>query len=140
MADNAKQSIFREKSIRPSSPDQLNDYLRVTSPGVWVVLAAVILLMAGTIAWATVGTLGTTEKARILVEEETALIVSEGTTAPEAGMLLRVAGQEYSIVATQNGEYGQTLGVAQVSLPDGAYDAELVIEQIHPIRFLLESR
>ena len=140
MADNAKQSIFREKSIRPSSPDQLNDYLRVTSPGVWAVLAAVILLMAGTIAWATVGTLETTEKARILVEEETALIVSEGTTAPEAGMLLRVAGQEYSIVATQNGEYGQTLGVAQVSLPDGAYDAELVIEQIHPIRFLLESR
>ena len=50
MADNKdnkpnSQSIFREKSIeRLESPEKLNDYLRVTSPGVWLVLATVIVL------------------------------------------------------------------------------------------------
>ena len=48
MAENTgnKQSIFREKSIeRIESPEKLNDYLRVTSPAVWIVLAAMIQLI-----------------------------------------------------------------------------------------------
>ena len=41
-----KTSIFREKSItRVSSPEQLNDYIRVTTPSVWIVLIALVLLM-----------------------------------------------------------------------------------------------
>ena len=41
-----KKEIFRKKSLeRVSSPEQLNDYLHVTSPAVWVVLAAVIVLL-----------------------------------------------------------------------------------------------
>ena len=39
----AEQPIFREKSLkRITSPEELSDYLRVTSPSVWLVLAAVI--------------------------------------------------------------------------------------------------
>ena len=38
--------IFREKSIkRISSPEELNKYLRVTNPGIWAVLLAVIVLL-----------------------------------------------------------------------------------------------
>ena len=40
--------LFRKKSMdRVSSPEQLNDYIRVTSPGLWLVLAAVVILLAG---------------------------------------------------------------------------------------------
>lgn len=50
-------SVFRQKSLnRVSSPEQLNDYIRVTRPSVWLVLAAVILLLAGIIVWSIVGT------------------------------------------------------------------------------------
>ena len=31
-------------------PDQLTDYYRVTNPGIWVILSAVILLLAGVFA------------------------------------------------------------------------------------------
>lgn len=35
-----KSKLFREKSVEAvSSPESLNDYLRVTSPGVWILLA-----------------------------------------------------------------------------------------------------
>ena len=45
-----ENQIFRQKSVeRISSPEQLQDYMRVTTPGVWMVLAAVILLLAGLI-------------------------------------------------------------------------------------------
>ena len=50
-------SIFRQKSIdRVSSPEQLNDYIRVTTPSVWLVLVAIILLLAGMLAWSVFGT------------------------------------------------------------------------------------
>lgn len=52
-----KPSIFREKSLqRISSPEEMQDYIRVTRPAVWVILAAVILLLAGMIVWAVFGT------------------------------------------------------------------------------------
>mgnify|MGYP007122110349 CR=1 FL=1 len=43
-----KNSIFRKKSLdRIESPEQLNDYIRVTSPGIWIFLAAAIVLLVG---------------------------------------------------------------------------------------------
>lgn len=49
--------LFRKKSLdRVSSPEQLNDYIQVTSPSVWLVLAAIILLIVGMLAWSVLGT------------------------------------------------------------------------------------
>ena len=40
--------LFRKKSMeKVTSPEQLNDYIRVSNPGVWTVLAAVVILLAG---------------------------------------------------------------------------------------------
>ena len=49
--------LFREKSMkRVSSPEELNDYIRVTTPSVWVVLLALTLLLAGMLVWGALGT------------------------------------------------------------------------------------
>ncbi|MBP5354141.1 MAG: hypothetical protein J6Y67_03255 [Lachnospiraceae bacterium] len=60
--------LFRKKSIdRVSSPEQLNDYIRVTKPSVWLVLIAVVLLLIGMLIWSIFGSVtvtnadGTTE-------------------------------------------------------------------------------
>ncbi len=51
-----EKSIFRKKSLeRVSSPEQLNDYIKVTTPSVWVILAAMLILIAGTLFWAVFG-------------------------------------------------------------------------------------
>ena len=56
MAENQKKSVFREKSMeRVSSPEQLNDYIRVTTPSVWLVLLALVILLAGILAWSIFG-------------------------------------------------------------------------------------
>ena len=50
-------SIFRQKSIdRVSSPEQLNDYIRVTTPTVWLVLLALVILLLGMLTWSVFGT------------------------------------------------------------------------------------
>ena len=48
--------MFREKNLeRLESPEKLNDYLRVTSPGVWLVMATIIVLLAGVCIWGVLG-------------------------------------------------------------------------------------
>ena len=44
MDEKQKPTIFRKETLeRVSSPEQLSDYLRVTNPGIWIVLAAVVV-------------------------------------------------------------------------------------------------
>ena len=50
--------IFRKKSVdKMSSPEQLNDYIKVTSPGIWMVLAAIAIFLAGVCVWGIFGKL-----------------------------------------------------------------------------------
>ena len=140
MSDN-QQQVFRQKTLdRISSPEQLSDYLRVTAPGVWAVLAAVILLLVGLFAWSAIDTLETTADAAVIVSDHTAQIVTVGGEVLSEGMPLRIAGQEFIIAYAQNDEYGRSVGWAEVGLPDGTYDATVVVEQTRPIDFLIESR
>ena len=49
--------LFRKKSLdKVSSPEELNDYIRVTSPSVWLILAAILILIVGILAWCVFGT------------------------------------------------------------------------------------
>ncbi len=143
MADSRTNTLFRKKAMdRITSPDQLTDYLRVTNPGIWAVLAAVVLLLCGLIAWSAVGTLETTADARAVVRDHAAEIIPTGSGADgvTAGMPLRIASREYVISSVDADEYGRVTAAAEVPLPDGTYDAQIIVEQIHPIAFLLESR
>ena len=64
-----KSSLFREKNLeRLESPEKLNDYLRVTSPGVWMVLGAVIVLLIGVCVWGIFGRIKATTQAVVITE------------------------------------------------------------------------
>ena len=136
-------SIFRKQTMeRISSPEQLTDYLRVTNPGIWVILASVLLLLVGLIAWSTVGTLETKVEAKAVVQDHAVQAVPVGADAGEirTGLPLRMASREFVISSVDTDQYGRTIARTEADLPDGTYDAEIVVEQIHPIGFLLESR
>ena len=141
MAEQENGTLFRQKTLdRISSPEQLTDYLRVTNPGIWIFLAAVIVLLAGIFFWSMVGTLETTAQARVITENHVAQVIPAGAETLAVGMPLRVAGQEALILATDTDAYGRPYGTAELNLPDGAYDGVVVTEAAHSIQFLLTSR
>ena len=48
--------VYRQESLdRISSPEKLNDYIKVSSPSVWLIMAAIIILLLGVIAWSILG-------------------------------------------------------------------------------------
>lgn len=55
-----KESLFRKSSVNKiSSPEQLNDYIKVSNPSVWVVLGAIIVLLISIFVWGLFGNLET---------------------------------------------------------------------------------
>ncbi len=53
-----KTGLFRQKNLdRISTPEQLRDYIHVTTPGIWIVLLAIIILLAGVLIWGAFGSI-----------------------------------------------------------------------------------
>lgn len=53
-----EKGLFRSSVMdRVRSPEQLNDYIRVSSPSVWVVLAAILVLIAALLVWSATATI-----------------------------------------------------------------------------------
>ena len=136
------ENLFRKKAIEKiSSPDQLTDYLRVTNPSVWIVLAAIAVFLAGLISWACVGDLETVLDAKAVVNDTNASVVclTDEATAVEAGMTVRIASDEYIIARVDTDEYGRAIAYTQADIPDGSYNAKIILETIHPIEFLFKG-
>ena len=134
-----KNKIFNQHALdKINSPEQLNDYLKVTNPGIWVILAAVITLLIGFIAWASLGKLETTVNAMADVAGGTASVwTTENTPVPiSAGMKVRIGSEEYSIASMGRDDNGKAVAHIPVQLLDGYYEAKIVVESVSPVTFL----
>ena len=140
-----ENQVFRQKSVeRIASPEQLQDYMRVTTPGVWMVLAAVILLLAGLILSSALVNVESKITEQAVVAEDglmldIALPLSQKSlVAP--GMSVRVADREAKIdmvfQAEDAVEVIATLPEDGEKLAPGTYDVEIVTETVRPISFL----
>ena len=127
-----EQSIFRKSSLeRVSSPEQLNDYIRVTNPGVWLVLAAVVILLAGACVWGVFARLDTTISVPVEVSGgEARLLLEEGRQIDPSAPVV-IGGREFSLGPAVGGAYS-----VSVDLPDGDYQATVVTERVAPLSFV----
>jgi hypothetical protein len=154
------QELFRKKSLdKVSSPEQLNEYIRVANPGVWMVLAAIVILLAGVVVWGFIGHLDTTLPTALVCENgEATIYVKEADIEKiKVGMPVRVGERECAVseiskepsrVDGRISEYamhasglaaGEWVYAVKVSgnFADGVQKAEIVIESISPISFIL---
>ena len=140
-----QSQIFREKSVeRISSPEQLQDYMRVTTPGVWMVIAAVIVLLAGMIVSSAVVKMESTISEQGVVDEDGRLLLiglpMEQRELVEPGMPVRVANLDakVSMIFQLEGELQvmAELTDPEAKLSPGTYDVEIVTETVTPISFL----
>ena len=124
-----EQSLFRKESVeRVSSPEQLSDILHVTSPAVWVVLAAVILCLASLFVWSGVTAVECYAAGTAQVRGGVLTMIfddAEEAENVEAGMDVKVGGRETPISSVCTDENGGLVAVADVDLPDGSYDARV---------------
>ena len=135
-----EESLFRKNSMEHiSSPEQLNDYLRVTSPAIWVVLIAVIILLAGLLVWASFANIDSFVSGTAQVESGKMVITFDDEKFSEkvgAGMTAQVGDTASVITSVGNTENGQKFAVAETELSDGTYSARVVFRQTQVIKLL----
>lgn len=155
-----QKQLFREDNLkRVASPDKLNDYIRVSNPAMWLLLAAIIALLLGACVWGIFGKLETKVEVAAQADENGAITcyvpaaviesVSEGMDVEigeDVFTISRIDGEPVS--ATQElGEYllhtgglkeGEWVYRVELdgSVPAGVYPAEIITEQISPMSFL----
>lgn len=157
-----KKQIFRQKSLeRMNTPESLNNYIRVTTPAVWIILIAVILLITGAFVWAASVKLATkTVTGAAVVKNGTAALYldEEGMDTVAAQMLLIVGEEEFilpeldtravrlyelndaaimKIIGVTEEEYAYRADFA-IDLPNGIYTATIASETRSPLTFLTE--
>ena len=134
-----KSILFRKKTLdKISEPDQLTDYLRVTKPVVWLVLAAIVVLLAGLIVWSFVGTVDITVNgdANVRDGEVRVMLADNKRYGLDAGMKVIIDGEEITITNVDMNEFGNPVGHSQITRTDGLYPASVVVRSTSPFRLL----
>ena len=94
--DMNKQLFKKSNMNRVSSPEQLHDYVRVANPGLWMVISAIVILLAGVVAWGFIGRIDTSMSTAIVTDDGEAVIyIGESDVEKlEIGMTVRSEGKE----------------------------------------------
>lgn len=135
-----EKSIFRKESLdRLASPEQVDDYIRIASPGVWFMLTAVLLLLAGVIAWGFAGRLETKLSVEGVSSDGTAVVVIEKEQADslQTGSKAYSGSCEGQVVRIDEEGNDLSVTVRIPDMPDGAVEVTLVTESVAPVSFLL---
>jgi len=135
-----QQSLFRKKSMeRIQSPEQLNDYLRVTNPTIWIILIAVILLLVGFLVWTNVTVVNSYVEGSAEVRSGTMTVRfadQEKAKNLESGMLIYAGNSQTELVSVARDENGLFIGHANTLLPDGFYQVRVQYSTKKIISFL----
>ncbi|MBR2794498.1 MAG: hypothetical protein IKE16_07610 [Solobacterium sp.] len=158
MSEN--KSLFREKSMEQfSSPEQLNDYIKITNPSLILILVAIIALLAGTIVWGMLGTIDAEAKvtARVDNRKVSAYLSSADATQLNATSVILISGNHYPVTGVSDpmkasdGLSESDLELfhlkpmdiivavsSECDLTDGVYSATVVMQQLKPMDLILK--
>lgn len=150
--------IFRKKSIDHAlSPDRLDDYIQVSNPSVWMILAAIVLVIAGAAVWTAFGHLSDVQPGVLVVDGDSITCyvdqadagdLSEGDAVDVAGTQGVVAAVSGDVqpasslpagvrAAIEGGTGWCYAATVSIGLPDGVYEAEITTLEYHPLALLL---
>lgn len=156
-------ALFREKSLEQiKTPDHLDTYIRVSNPSVWLILAAIVLLLVAGAVWAVFGTIAETAPgvlvvrdgaARCYVEQSKVESLDAGDTIEAAGAhgmvtsspaAAELASQAEATDGKAEAIWGTQAWVvsaeASIDLPDGVYESSVTLKAYEPLALLFGGK
>ena len=152
---------MEEKKLRKvDSPEQLNQYIRLSNPGVWILLIAIVVLLIGVCAWGFFGKIDTKITTVAISGDYNSYVYIKEADLEKVknGMNVEIVNNEnkYKIVEIETtpekvtdelSEYARHLGNFQIgewvykcrlnkNLKEGTYGANIVVESIAPMVFI----
>lgn len=136
-------NLFRQSSLKKlSSPEQLDAYIQVSSPGVWLLLAAIGAVLAGILIWGLTGRLPTTVAANAFAVNGQLVCYLSPTAADDilpgasvngAGGAGQVLTRSPAPLSYEEAAVGLQGDYAKSALELGAWNVRLLIEVDAPL-------
>ena len=139
MSGETKQTQ-NERSM--SSPEQLNDYLKVTNPRIWLLLVAIILLVGGLLLWSGCTTIESyaTGTARAIGGDLTVTFDDPAKASKvQPGMEMEVGDVKTEILTIGEDANGELVASARANIPDGSYTVRVGYKATQIISMLLNT-
>lgn len=131
--------LYRKESLdRIQSPEQLNDYLRVTNPSVWILLIAVILLLVGLLVWGSLTYIDSVVYGQAVVDQGVMTVRFQDPADAERlepGMHVDAGGHITQISSLGRDEAG-VFALAETDLADGLYEVSVRYKQTQVLKLL----
>ena len=132
--------LFRKKSVeRISSPEQLNEYLHVTSPSLWLFLIAVILLLLGIVIWSLHASIESFVSGDAVVDSNVVTVTlpdTQYTDNIEVGMNIKIGEHQTPITFLGRDQEGHLLAGGSTEMPDGNYQAKIGYKRTQILKML----
>ncbi|MBQ6390866.1 MAG: hypothetical protein IJH88_04505 [Eggerthellaceae bacterium] len=125
---------------RMSSPEQLNDYLKVTSPKIWLLLAAVVLLVGGLLLWSgftTIESYATGTAHAVGGELTVTFDDAKKASKVQAGMEMTVGDVQTDILTVGTNDNDEIVASAHANIPDGLYTVRVGYKTTQVLSMLL---
>lgn len=154
------EKLFREKSLKKvTSPEELNDYVKVANPGVWLLLLGIISLLVGFFVWSVYGRMDTFVNTLGVANNQKLTVYVKESDIDKINLdtVVTVEDKEYQITTISSSpikvdddfsDYMLHIGnmdknewvyeiVCNCSLTNGVYSVQLIVDSIKPISFVI---
>lgn len=152
--------LFRQKSLdKIASPEQMGDYIRVSNPSVWMILAAIIALLVGVCVWGIFGRLDSTlQTAGVCKDGQLVFYIRETDFDKlSENALVSVDGKEYTVseiaerplqldesfdsyllhrLEQSEGDWVYAVKANTPEVKDGIYAVVVITESVRPMDFV----
>ncbi len=137
------KEFYREEALkRITAPEQMNDYLHVTRPSVWVALGAVILLLAGALIWSSQAQIVSYARGTARVKD--GIMTIEFTQSELGGLIktgteVQVGQVKVNVNSVGRNDEGMVVANAQTSLADGTYPVSVSYRRTQVLSLLFDG-
>ncbi len=124
------------------SLDNLNEYIHVINPGVWLLLIAMLSIVGGIVCWGVFGRVDRKIETTIYVENKQVVcyVNHEESDDIKEGMEITSNDIQGTIGSLKDSNGGVDIYIvsSKKEIEDGYYQGSIIVEQISPISFLLD--
>ena len=124
---------------RISSPEQLRDYMHVTNPSVWIVMAAIIVLLASILIWSAFAVIENQASGTASVQSGVLTLHFDNPDEIKnvsSGMDITIGGITVPITYVGSDSGGNLIVGTDSALPDGNYPFVITYEITKVIKLL----
>ncbi|MBR0413076.1 MAG: hypothetical protein IJI47_05880 [Eubacterium sp.] len=154
----ANQIISKKSNKKVNSPEELSDYIKVSSVGVWLILGVIVLFLVSVFIWGIFGNLETTVDATGVCESGTIYCYMENAAGIEEGDKVKIGNavgkvvsvsdeplssssvskkyDEYTAYCLNPAKWSYEITVSCENCPDGVTGVKIITETVKPISFI----